>query len=188
MPDVRNESVRVAFTSEEKRKLVESARIEGRSLADYIRERVLAECRVEDEVLHFLLNDLARAAMPLQRAGTGQPDPDDASAPQELPEQQRARIAKEVRASFVWRADRSFVPVLESCVRARALARPRAAKWEDGRWAARIQMIPCPMVQRASSASGRRWPLDRGGIRKDANRMDTGRLSSIDTVCGRCTD
>lgn len=100
MPDVRNESVRVAFTSEEKRKLVESARIEGRSLADYIRERALAECRVEDEVLHFLLNDLARAAMPLQRAGTGQPDPDDASAPQELPEQQRARIAKEVRASL----------------------------------------------------------------------------------------
>ena len=100
MPEVRNESVRVAFTSEEKRKLVEFARLEGRSLADYIRERVLAECRVEDEVLHLLLSDLARAAMPLQRVGTGQPDPDDASAPQELPEQQRARIAKEVRASL----------------------------------------------------------------------------------------
>ena len=100
MPDVRNASVKVAFTSEEKRKLVEFARLEGRSLADYIRERVLAECRVEDEVLHLLLSDLARAAMPLQRVGTGQPDPDDASAPQELPEQQRARIAKEVRASL----------------------------------------------------------------------------------------
>lgn len=100
MPDVRSESVRVAFTAEEKRKLVESARIEGRSLSDYIRERVLAECRVEDEVFHLLLNDLARAAMPLQRAGTGQPDPEDASAPQELPEQQRARIVKEVRASL----------------------------------------------------------------------------------------
>lgn len=100
MPDVRNESVRVAFAAEEKRKLVESARIEGRSLSDYIRERVLAECRVEDEVFHLLLNDLARAAMPLQRARTGQPDPDDASAPQELPEQQRARIVKEVRASL----------------------------------------------------------------------------------------
>ena len=74
MPDVRNASVKVAFTSEEKRKLVESARMEGRSLADYIRERVLAECRVEDEVFHLLLDDLARAAMPLQRAGTGQPD------------------------------------------------------------------------------------------------------------------
>lgn len=100
MPDVRNASVKVAFTSEEKRKLVESARMEGRSLADYIRERVLAECRVEDEVFHLLLDDLARAAMPLQRAGTDQPDADDAGAPQELPEQQHARIAKEVRASL----------------------------------------------------------------------------------------
>lgn len=100
MPDVRNELVEVAFTSEEKRKLVESARMEGRSLADYIRERVLAECRVEDEVFHLLLNDLARAAMPLQRAGTGQPDPDDVSTQQELPEQQRARIVKEVQASL----------------------------------------------------------------------------------------
>lgn len=59
MRDVRNESVSVAFTSEEKRKLVESARVEGRSLADYIRERVLAECRVEDEMFHLLLDDLA---------------------------------------------------------------------------------------------------------------------------------
>lgn len=100
MPDVRNESVRVVFTSEEKRKLVDSARMEGRSLADYIRERALAECRVEDEVLHLLLNDLARAAISLQGAGAGQPDPDDASARQELPDQQRARIAKEVRASL----------------------------------------------------------------------------------------
>ena len=100
MSDVRNESVKVAFTAEEKCKLVESARIEGRSLADYIRERVLSECRVEDEVFHLLLNDLARAAMPLQGAGTGQPDPDDVSARQELPEQQRARIAKEVLASL----------------------------------------------------------------------------------------
>ena len=73
MRDVRNESVRVAFTSEEKRKLVESARVEGRSLADYIRERVLAECRVEDEMFHLLLDDLARAAAPLQGAGIGQP-------------------------------------------------------------------------------------------------------------------
>ncbi|WP_202151427.1 hypothetical protein [Stenotrophomonas maltophilia] len=92
--------MKVAFTSEEKRKLVECARIEGESLADYIRERVLSECRVEDEVFHLLLNDLARIAMPLQRARTGQPDPDDAIARQELPEQQRARIAKEVRASL----------------------------------------------------------------------------------------
>ena len=100
MPDVRNASVKVAFTSEEKRKLVESARMEGRSLADYIRERVLAECRVEDEVFHLLLNDLARATMPLHGVGTDQPDPGDVSAGQELPEQQRARIAKEVRASL----------------------------------------------------------------------------------------
>lgn len=100
MPDVRNESVKVAFTSEEKRKLVESARTEGRSLADYIRERVLAECRVEDEVFHLLLNDLARATMLLHGVGTDQPDPGDVSAGQELPEQQRARIAKEVRASL----------------------------------------------------------------------------------------
>ena len=100
MPDVRNESVKVAFTSEEKRKLVDSARIVGRSLADYIRERVLAECRVEDEVVHLLLNDVARAAMPLRCVGIGQSDWDDASAPLELPEQQRARIAKEVRASL----------------------------------------------------------------------------------------
>ena len=100
MPDVRNESVKVAFTSEEKRKLVESARIEGRSLVDYIRERVLAECRVEDEMFHLLLDDLARAAAPLQGAGVGQPDPEDASTPLELPGQQRARIAKEVRASL----------------------------------------------------------------------------------------
>ena len=100
MRDVRNESVRVAFTSEEKRKLVESARVEGRSLADYIRERILAECRVEDEMFHLLLDDLARAAAPLQGAGIGQPDPEDASTPLELPGQQRARIAKEVRASL----------------------------------------------------------------------------------------
>lgn len=100
MPDVRNESVKVAFTSEEKRKLVESAHTEGRSLADYIRERVLAECRVEDEVFHLLLNDLARATMPLHGVGTAQPDPYDVNARQELPEQQRARIAKEVRASL----------------------------------------------------------------------------------------
>ena len=100
MPDARNESVKVTFTSEEKRKLVESARVEGRSLADYIRERVLAECRVEDEMFHLLLDDLARAAAPLQGAGIGQPDPEDASTPLELPEQQRARIAKEVRASL----------------------------------------------------------------------------------------
>ena len=100
MPDVRNASVKVAFTSEEKRKLVESARIEGRSLAEYIRERVLAECRVEDEVFHLLLNDLARAVMPLQRSGISQPDAEDASSPPELPEQQRARIVKEVRASL----------------------------------------------------------------------------------------
>lgn len=100
MPDVRNESVKVAFTSEEKRKLVEFARIEDLSLADYIRKRVLAECRVEDEVFHLLLNDLARAAMSLQRAGIEQPDPEGAGAPLELPEQQRARIAKEVRASL----------------------------------------------------------------------------------------
>ena len=38
MPDIRNESVKVAFTSEEKRKIVESVHTEGRSVADYIRE------------------------------------------------------------------------------------------------------------------------------------------------------
>ena len=100
MPDVRNEWMEVAFTSEEKRKLLESARMEGRSLTDCIRDRVLAECRAEDEVFHLLLADLARAAMPLQYAGTGQPDSEDAGPALEQPEQQRARIAKEVRASL----------------------------------------------------------------------------------------
>ena len=130
MPDVRTESVRVAFTAEEKRKLVESACIEGRSLADYIRERVLAECRVEDEVFRLLLNELARAAMPLQRAGTGQPDPDDASAPQELPEQQRARIVKEVRASL-------------SGEQIEALSRFLSPAFEQGLWAG-----PMPQKER----------------------------------------
>ncbi len=51
-------------------------------------------------MFHLLLSDLARATMPLHGVGTDQPDRDDVSARQELPEQQRARIAKEVRASL----------------------------------------------------------------------------------------
>lgn len=180
MPDVRNESVRISFTAEEKRKLVESARIEGRSLADYICERVLAECRLEDEVF---LNDLARVAMPLRRAGTGQLDPDDTtSAPQELPEQQRDRMAKEVRASL-------------SREQIEALSQFLNPAFERGLWPA-----PCREM--------RGWKISRQGLNdsvsnasnelhlhlvdggswvgvvylKDAIRIDTEPLSCIDAV------
>src|SRR5690606_21758431 len=90
----------VTFTREEKRRLVRLADIGGQSLADYIRERVLAESRAEEEAIRFLLNEVAVAAMAAQRAQSGQSGREGASEPVESPKRQRDRIAKEVRASL----------------------------------------------------------------------------------------
>lgn len=100
MPDAQNESIAISFTPEEKRKLVQLAGITGQSMADYIRERVLAESRAEEEVIGFLLNELAAAAMSAVRAEIGQSAREDAGEPVDSPERQRDRIAKEVRASL----------------------------------------------------------------------------------------
>lgn len=100
MPDAQSESIAISFTPEEKRKLVQLAGITGQSMADYIRERVLAESRAEEEVIGFLLNELAAAAMSAVRAEIGQSAQEDAGEPVESPERQRDRIAKEVRASL----------------------------------------------------------------------------------------
>ena len=100
MPDTQSESIAVTFTPEEKRKLVQLAGISSQSLADYIRERVLAESRAEEEVIGFLLNELAAAAMSAVCAEIGQSAREDAGEPVESRERQRDRIAKEVRASL----------------------------------------------------------------------------------------
>ncbi|WP_202843459.1 hypothetical protein [Luteimonas saliphila] len=82
MADAQNETVAVTFTREEKRKLVRLAGIGGQSLADYIRERVLAESGAEEEVILFLLNEVAAAAMSAERAQVGQSEREKARASQ----------------------------------------------------------------------------------------------------------
>ncbi|MCD9006303.1 hypothetical protein LDO31_08655 [Luteimonas sp. XNQY3] len=101
MADAHNEPIVVTFTSEERHKLAQLSELSGQSLADYIRERVLAESRAEEEVIRFLLNELVAAAMSAERAGIAQSAQEGArESVASLDRQRDRRIAKEVRASL----------------------------------------------------------------------------------------
>lgn len=97
--------ISVNFSAAEKRMLTRRSRDAGQTLAEYIRERVLAEADCEEQVLRFLANELTRTADEARRVVAEGQAQTEASIeePQESREAQRDRIAKEVRESFTQR-------------------------------------------------------------------------------------
>lgn len=94
--------ISVNFTAAEKRMLMQRSRETGQILAEYIRERVLAEVSCEEQVLRFLADELTQIAKKARRvvaAGQAQIDVSTEELEESL-EAQRARIVKEVRESL----------------------------------------------------------------------------------------
>ena len=100
MSELRTESISVSVTPQEKRKLEGLADLVGQSLADYVRERLLAESTAEGEAFRFLLDELNRAAGAANQAVVGDTAGSDPGRLIESEQAQRDRIAREVRASF----------------------------------------------------------------------------------------
>lgn len=94
--------VSVNLSAAEKRMLMRRSKDAGQTLAEYIRERVLAEACCEEQVLRFLADELNRNAEDARRAvAKGQSQAGaNIEEPRESPAAQRDRIAKEVRESL----------------------------------------------------------------------------------------
>src|SRR5690606_38314270 len=92
-------SVCVKFSAAEVRLLARRARDADRPLADYIRERVLAEASCEEQVLRYLVEQLAKVAEDNQRAVADRESRAEEGS-LEASDAQRDRIVKEVRESL----------------------------------------------------------------------------------------
>lgn len=90
-------SVCVKFSAEERRLLMRRASDAGLPLADFIRERVLAEAGCEEQVLRHLVEELTRVAEDNRRAHR---EPEAAEMSLENLGARRDRIVKEVRKSL----------------------------------------------------------------------------------------
>lgn len=84
--------------------LMRRARDSGQTLAEYIRERVLAEAGCEEQVFRLLADELTRVAGETKRAiAEGRSPAAKAKEIRESPEAQRHRIMKEIRESLTQR-------------------------------------------------------------------------------------
>ena len=99
MSESMNESIAIGFSAEERHRLAHLASLSGQSLSEYIRERVLAESRCEEQILRFLSGELSTIARAAKEA-TAPPALEDATRPAETPQAQRERLVKEVRDSL----------------------------------------------------------------------------------------
>lgn len=100
MSDPNVETVAVRFSSEEKRRLEQLAGQFGHTLAEYIRDRVLAESSCEEQVLRFLADELTAKMKKTEQAFEQMQSARPPQKPSETPEEQKARIVKEVRDSL----------------------------------------------------------------------------------------
>lgn len=93
-------AVRVSMrvTPAQKRELIRRARDSGQSLSAYVRERVIAQAYYEEEVFHFLVEELSAIAVRAKEVIGGESAPDEEAV--ETPSERDRRIATEVRASL----------------------------------------------------------------------------------------
>lgn len=99
-PDPKSEAVTVRFSSTEKQGLEQLANLYGQTLAEYIRERVLAESGREEQVLRLLFDELASAAKAADQTKLKALVDEAPEQLTETSQAQRERIMKEVRASL----------------------------------------------------------------------------------------